>query len=274
MKKLLLYILFIPLLTSGQTFFSLKDKETNEPIPYANIWRSNVLITASDSLGNFQLNKITQNPIYKITSVNYKTLENIQLKESIITLEKQTIELNNVLINSKVRKNRAKLGNVKNGDIGVCAEMKDSISNSLIAKFFPNNNQDNLYLEKIKFKCLTTDKNRIVSFLIYDTDESGAPKELLNTENIICNIKKGHNINEVDISNLNILFPEKGVFIVVNYLFLEQNKIYGLKNKDWFYYEPSFDANEVNQFNDTWYYNSKWNKIETYSLNIQLTLTD
>ena len=104
---------------------------------------------------------------------------------------------------------------------------------SQIGKFFVNNSSEKLFLDRFRFKTNCSSKNRIVNILIYSVGDNGEPNEIINTENIVCKLKKGYNTNEVDLRDLKIEFPVEVVFIVVNYLFLEQNKVYGEKNKNW-----------------------------------------
>uniref|UniRef100_UPI004048315A hypothetical protein n=1 Tax=Flavobacterium sp. TaxID=239 RepID=UPI004048315A len=122
---------------------------------------------------------------------------------------------------------------------------------------------------------MCTDKKRILSVFIYSVGANGEPDKILNDEDIICNLEKGHNTYEVNLSQLNITFPENGVFVALNYIFIEQNKCYRNKEFNWYFYEPSIDAISVNNYTDTWYnLNGLWKKSETYSISMELTLTD
>lgn len=273
-KYILISLLFSWTCIHGQTNFYLKNKNTNEPVRYANIWNANRVITTSDSLGKFILEKDFQNLKLKITAVGFKTIDSIALNEkSEIVLEEDFIKLDEIKILSKKNKQIFKLGELKNGDIGVCAEKSKQIAQ--VGKYFKNELNETTFVKKIKFKTICSNNNRMITISLYSVDENGSPKEIVNNKNIVCNLKKGHNISDIDLSDLNISFPAEGIVVVVNYLFLEQNKEFGKTNKDWYFYEPSIDAKKTDSFVDTWYNTGdKWQKIEKYSLNFQLILTN
>jgi hypothetical protein len=275
--KYLLSILFLifSLCVKSQNSFSLKNIETNEPIQYANIWLANKILTSTDSLGNFVIRNSNILSEIKVTAVGFKTLNNLSLiDKSTLFMEQEIYELNEVVLVDRLKNKTSKIGNIKNGNVSVCAEMSHNISE--VGVFFENNLALNLYLQKIKFKSLCLNKDAIISVNIYSVGSNGEPKDIVNKENIICKLRKGHNTNEIDLTELEMIFPKEGLFIVFNYLFLEQNKRFSDENtKNWYVYEPSLDAEKTNEFSNTWYnINNEWKKAESYSLNIQLYLTN
>lgn len=275
MKKFSILFIFIASISFSQKKYYLKDKKTNEPIAYANIWQSNKIISTSDSLGVFILDSINvMSNKYKITSIGYKTIENIKLTGINIYLETEFTVIDEIVISKNIRNKKHKIGKLRNGDVGICAEMNKDISQ--IAKYFKNETKSTMFhLEKIKFKSICSDKNRIISVSVFSLDKSGLPYEILNRKNIIYKFNKGHNTNEINLSNEKILFPEEGIFIVLNYLFLEENKVYNKNNLNWYHYEPSIDANYINGYSDSWYnLNGEWKKSNTYNISMELTVTN
>lgn len=277
MKKLLLIItIFYFSKSNGQSQFILKSSEDDSGIKYANIYSQNVLISSTDSLGNFKINDKFLNSNIKITALGYKTLDSVALKRnSIFYMEVEAIILNEIIVDNKKKEiKKYKLGKVKNGNVGlVCTLENNTISQ--VAKYFQNKNETTTFLEKIRFKTLCTDKNRVLSIFIYSVGANGEPDKILNKEAIICNLKKGHNTYEVNLNQFYIDFPVNGVFIALNYIFIEQNKCYRNKSKTWYFYEPSIDANEIDSYEDTWYnLNGVWKKASTYNISMELTLTN
>lgn len=272
--KCILYIIFVlPLLSNGQTAFSLQDKDSNEPIPYATVWKNNRVITSSDSLGTFVINTVDEKPVYKITSVNYKTLDNISLGKNTITLEKKVIPLKEVTIRKKLNSRAIKLGSLKNADLDLAASMENKDPRA--AKYFPNNSGKQLYLDKVRFKTYCTLKNAIVAISLYSVGEDGEPDELINTENIVHKLKKDYRTNEVDLSHLDILMPDEGIFIATEHLLLEQNRHYSPTNKKWFFYQPQICASRTDRYTDSWYADDGvWKKANSYSLSFQLILKE
>ena len=270
----ILLTIFVCFTIQGQNQIFIKSKNTNQPIPYANIWESNKIFTSSDSFGSFFIGEKYLNSKFKVSAVGYKTMDSININDrNTIYLEEDIIELKEISVSKRINSKNFKIGKVKNGDIGIVAEMNRETSQ--IGKFFVNNSSEKLFLDRFRFKTNCSSKNQIVNILIYSVGDNGEPNEIINTENIVCKLKKGYNTNEVDLRDLKIEFPVEGVFIVVNYLFLEQNKVYGEKNKNWYYYEPSLDALLVNQYTDTWYNdNNDWKKNNNCSVSFQLIVTN
>ena len=276
MKKILLLFILYSTFSKSQNIFSLKSSDDGLPIKYAHIFANNKIISSSDSLGNFIINKNHLNSIIKITALGYKTLDSVNLNNSqTVFMEVQTIVLNEIFIsNQNSKKVTYKLGKVKNGDVGVVCTLENNTISQL-AKFFQNKTEHTTLIDKVRFKVLCTDKNRVLSIIIYSVGSQGEPDEILNKQAIICNLKKGHNTYEVNLNQFNINFPDNGVFIALNYILIEQNKCFGKINKDWYYYEPSIDAKSVVNYTDSWYnLNGEWKKSETYNISMELTLTN
>lgn len=275
MKEKLLLILLYSTFIQSQNFYKLRSYEDNYPIKYANIYANNKILTSSDSLGNFSISESNLNSIIKITALGYKTLDSVSLKNnSTILMEIEPIILNDVVITNKKKLQKYKLGKAKSGNVGIVCTIENNVI-SQVSKLFENKSQKTTFLDKIKFKTLCTEKGRILSIFIYTVDENGKPDKILNDEDIICKLEKGHNTYEVNLNKFNITFPENGVFIALNYIFLEQNKCYRNKEQNWYFYEPSIDAISVNNYTDTWYnLNGVWKKSEIYSISMELTLTD
>ncbi len=276
MKKILLLFILYSTFSKSQNIFSLKSSDDGLPIKYAHIFANNKIISSSDSLGNFIINKNHLNSIIKITALGYKTLDSVNLNNSqTVFMEVQTIVLNEIFIsNQNSKKVTYKLGKVKNGDVGVVCTLENNTISQL-AKFFQNKTEHTTLIDKVRFKVLCTDKNRVLSIIIYSVGSQGEPDEILNKQAIICNLKKGHNTYEVNLNQFNINFPDNGVFIALNYILIEQNKYFGKINKDWYYYEPSIDAKSVVNYTDSWYnLNGEWKKSETYNISMELTLTN
>ena len=259
----------------SQNQFIIKSSVDDNTIKYANIYASDKLVSSSDSLGNFKIEKKFLESILKITALGYKTLDSISLKDnSIIYMEAETIFLDEIVVSSKIGKTKQKLGKAKNGNIGIVCALGDNTI-SQVAKYFNNDKGNKAYLDKIRFKALCSDENRILTVHIYSVNDNGEPYKVLNGEDIICKLKKGHNTYDIDLSLYNFSFPQKGLFIALNYLFIEQNKCFKNENKDWYYYEPSIDAIETKNYIDSWYnINGIWKKSINYSVSMELIISN
>ncbi|MDV4070112.1 hypothetical protein CMT45_00060 [Elizabethkingia anophelis] len=272
MKNIHFFLLvFLPFLSNGQTVFSLQDKDSNEPVPYATIWKDNQMIASSDTDGTFIINTVDKKPVYRITSINYKTLDDISLEERIIALEKKVIPLKEVVVRKKTNAKAVKLGKLSNEDTHIVAS-KD-YGDPRAAKYFKNYDKKQLYLDKLRLKTRCEHKNMIGGISIYSVGKDGEPDKLINTENIIHKFKKGYNTNEIDLSHLDILMPDEGIFIVFEYIYLMQNRSYD-HSKKFYIYEPRLPIKYTNEYVDSWYSdNGIWKKVN-YSLCFQLILKE
>ena len=105
MKKILLLIILYSTFSKSQNIFSLKSSDDDLPIKYAHIFANNKIISSSDSLGNFIINKNHLNSIIKITALGYKTLDSVKLNNSLtVFMEVEPIVLNEIVVNNKNKK--------------------------------------------------------------------------------------------------------------------------------------------------------------------------
>ena len=274
MKCLLALFLLFSVAVSGQIKVFLKDRDTDQPIPYANLWRDNQIVASSDSLGYFYVKEGNPRTLYKISALGYETLDPIPIPETAtILMAKNVIQLGNVTLKRARNNKKFKIGKLKNGDVGIVCTREALVP--MVAKYFPNDGKQPLYLDRLKIKALSSEKNRIVAIAFYSAGENGKPDEPIYTQNIICRFKKGHHVAEVDLKDLAVPFPENGIFVMVNFLQLEQNKQFGPTNKDWFFYEPSLDAVSNPETPDYWFFGKNgWEQSIKTSLSMQLTVTD
>jgi hypothetical protein len=269
--KQLIVLLLLGQWLHGQTTISLKDKTTNLPIAYANIWKEKHLYRSSDSTGVFKVDQSDMGKEFKITCVGYK--DAVLKMNEVLTLEPSAIVLNEVKITKRKFEKTVKLGKAKRGD-SVYAVQYDA-KNGMSAKFFENTN-NSAFINNVQFCASASEKNRIISLLFYTVGENGEPKEILNTKNIIVKIKKGNHIAEVDVSDLAIEFPKEGVFVAIQHILLEQNKEYTKPYRpNAFFYEPTIAVDLTKGYKDTWYFKEEsWHKNTGFSVNMQIIGSD
>lgn len=273
MNKLVFFFFLIFHLTYSQVKYSIYDSQTKLPISYANIWKEKILYTSSDSLGEFIVKDKDLKNNFKITAIGFNDTI-IKLNENNIYIRPSKILLDEVKIIKRKNAKTVKIGKAKRGDTvyGVQYDAK----NAECAKYFSNQNNGITFLIKLKFYVQTSDKNRIVNLVFYSVGTNGEPKEILNSENKIIHFKKGNYIIEVDVSDLNIEFPKEGIFVVIQYLLLEQNKNYAKPYyPNAFVYEPLIGVNYCNEYKDTWYLeDDKWEKNNRFSINMEISTSN
>lgn len=222
--------LFI-VLTSFSTFAQIngiiKDNTTKKPIPYVNIWvEGQSTGTTADENGNFSLPETDGSKSIIFSAVGYgkKSLKAGETS-GILYLLPQAIELNEVVIESGKNTHEITIGSLKNAEknhyFGI-----NGAKPWMHANFYPYKPEYATapYLKAIKVISETEHKGASFNVRLYNVGENGEPGDFLYDENIICYPKKGKRTHTVDLSKLNIPFPENGIFIAVEWLVIDQNR--------------------------------------------------
>lgn len=246
------------------------DEKTNEKVPFVNIWVENENIgTSADANRKFTLEKIKSDKILVFSAIGY---ENLKINSNEI---KEVVKLVPTITNLKEvvliqRKNNKKL---------VIEKYKKSIINHYWACNFPKI-EARLFNYKQEYsntpflrtiKVLTNNEKKedaVFNVRLYNIGKNGLPESTIYDENILGYAKNGKKNTEIDVSNLNIQFPEKGIIIAVEWIITDANKSeYEIfdqitkSKKNHIHYNPNFGTIPVNT-NDNlfFYYTGKWYK--------------
>ncbi|MFD2891760.1 carboxypeptidase-like regulatory domain-containing protein [Flavobacterium chuncheonense] len=297
MNKLLVILFFI---ISNVLFGQIKGvvfcKNSNAPIPYVNIWIENENIgTTSNNDGEFEIVD-SRGKFLILSCLGYETakidLENVPSK---IFLNPTSFTLNEVTVTRGKDKKENILGAFNNSDVRVYSA-SDNVP-QISARLF---NFDSLcvktpYLKALKLQTYSMVKNAKFNIRFYSVGVEGQPDKLLYEKNIIGIAKKGIKSVKIDLSDLNILFPDAGLFVGYEWLIIEENKHWiSLQPKDSnekikkLLYEPRVGILPIPHNDNSWVYRSgKWQKSEKLSsqfskpysenyglLAFEITLTD
>ena len=296
MKKLLA-ITF--LLISNLCFSQLKsviiNSETKEKIPYVNIWVENENIgTTSNEKGEFKL-EINSTKTILFSAIGFETKKiSSDLINNILELKPIVTELDEIIISKKLNQ-KLIIGKFKKSKIN--NYFGCGIKPWITARFFKYTEEYERtpFLEKIRILTRSDVKNSKFNIRLYGINEKGEPENYIYNENIIGIAKKGKRITEIDVSKLDIEFPEKGFFIAIEWLIIENNKYefkYTMESSrkkfEGISYEPGIGTVPAETDENSWTFRQgKWNKIwknnggslkkykDKYSLlAIELTLTN
>lgn len=296
MRKLLTTTI---LLISNICFSQLKsviiDSETKEKIPYVNIWVENENIgTTSNENGEFEL-KIDSSKIILFSAIGFETkkISSDSIK-NILELKPLVTELDEIIINSKKLSQELTVGKFKKSKIN--HYFGCGIKPWITARYFKYKDKYDKtpYLKKISLLTKSDVKNSKFNIRLYSVNEKGEPENYIYDQNIIGIAKKGKKTTEIDISKLNIEFPESGFFIAIEWLIIEENKheykytMEGSRKKlEGISYEPAIGTIPAETDENSWIFNQgKWRKVwknvgtskkfeQKYSLMaIELTLTN
>ena len=292
MKKILAIIVVFMFSSSlfSQTEGFVKDNDSKKIIPYTNIWVENEnLGTTSDINGKFLLRNFSDNQNLIFSAVGYETkrIGTLHLRDTIYLIPK-TIELKEVLITP------SKLKEIKIGVFdrySINYYFGPGIKPWIIARYFPYKEEykETRFIKKLVLLTASNTNKSMFNIRLYSIGKNGEPENYIYNDNIFGIARKGNSLTVIDISKLNINFPEEGLFIAVEWLTIDKNKYefrYNDLGKDkvlkGFSYEPTIGTISCDTDVYSWIYDKgKWRKpiidniTGKYHLNaIEITLTN
>ncbi len=270
MKSLLFFFLTISL--SAQIRGVVKDSISGEPIPFVNIWVENETIgTTSEADGTFFLQASKEkNIVISVLGYERKILKGSTISE--VFLKPTTYDLREVVILNKKQSKQIEIGDIKDA-------IFQSFDNGpkIEAKFFPYKASYNKtkYIKEVTIFTDSRIDNATIKLHFYSVDENGFPGEELLTKDYVVTLKKGIIKHRFTISDFNLVFPEKGMFVAYEKLLIENNRV---ATK----YQPYVLYNYVDRDFFYTYAYGKWSKqsgensekISVYEPSINLILTN
>lgn len=282
MKKNFTFIIFFTHIVSllGQTSLHTKDSETQKNISYVNIGivGDNFGYT-SDENGKFTIKKndIDKNLIFSAVGYKQKIVNLKDFQQDNIYLEPEAYQLSEVVIESQ-QNSKTDIKTTKGKTTFVYNNLRrDEPSLTLVAKFFPKNSEVP-FLKTIKLKTKSYSNESKFNIRFYNVGENGAPNNLIYDKNVFCVAKKDSYTNKIDVSSYNIEIPENGIFIVFEYLLIDQNKFeleYDNKQVSTILYNPQIPMIKDSKNLDTWLNrDGTWIKHKIFSLGLEIVLTN
>ena len=214
---------FITFSLSAQIKGVVKDSISGEPIPYVNIWVENETIgTTSETDGSFSL-EIKGEKILVFSALGYES-KKLSSKNEIILLKPKFFELKEVVVSRAKRSKTIKKNSFKKNKIKVFYGA--GIEPTIIAKKIETTDEiiKHPYLKEINFVSLCQlEKSKLV-LRFFEIKADGKPGNDYLGENIVIIVKKGKNINKLNLEKYNIRIPDKGFFIAFEFLTIGENK--------------------------------------------------
>lgn len=287
MKQTILFLL-ISFSLSAQVNGVVLDSISGKPIAYASVIYENTKIGVNtDDKGNFSLLENDTIQYLEITNLGYNSKRVLKSDAITIKLSQKVYELNEIIVSAKKNNSEITVGEIRKSQTGY---NNGGISH-MWAKFFKYEDKfsEFKYLKEIKFITKSRVKNAKLKLRIVTKDSLNAINNDLIQEDVLVTCKKGKQIQTIDVSKYNIIFPEEGLMIAFENLIIEENKYEynytkeGEKGKfKGVFYEPSIKGyfnHEANVYSIT---NNKAYLI-TYKpkslngfhdLSVQITLTN
>lgn len=240
-NRVIWFFLIVTQFAFSQIRGVVKDSISGEPIPFVNIWVENETIgTTSEADGSFFLEASKEkNIVISVLGYERKTIKGSQI--SVVQLKPMAYDLREVVILNKKQSKQIEIGDIKNA-------IFQSFDNGpkIEAKFFPY--QPSYSKTKfIKEVTIFTDsriEEATIKLHFYSVDENGYPGEELLTKDYVVTLKKGVIKHRFNISQFDLVFPEKGMFVAYEKLLIESNKtgtkyqpyvLYNYVERDFFY---------------------------------------
>jgi hypothetical protein len=294
MKSILFF--FITCSLSAQIRGVVKDSISGEPIPFVNIWVENETVgTTSETNGSFSLD-IKEEKLLVFSALGYHS-KKATSKNQVILLKPKVFELNEVVISSAKKNKTIKINSFKKNKIKVFYGAGNEPT--IIAKKIEPTDEiiNHPYLKEINFFSLCELEKAKLVLRFFEIEADGKPGDDYLGENIIIIIKKGKNLNKLNLEKYNIRIPDKGFFIAFEFLTIEENKYTfkktqeldgKIEKKEFVNFQPFIgtipteDQNSFQYNKGIWYKRGKFSNVDKLTsyqnkfgeLAIELTLTN
>jgi hypothetical protein len=197
-----------------------------KPIPYVNIWVENENIgTTADEEGKFTIAAPANSQlIFNALGYENKIVALADLKE-VIELIPKVIELKEVKVISKKESLEYKAGSFRSGIINSFYARND-YTPYVVARYFPYQTEyeKTPFIKSIMPYCKSNIVDAKFKVRVYSRDKNGLPSDEILKNNIIITVKKGSSKPVINLSEYNLVFPESGIFIGFEFMFLESNR--------------------------------------------------
>jgi hypothetical protein len=243
----------------------VKDSISGEPIPYVNIWVENETIgTTSETNGSFSLD-LKEEKVLVFSALGYE-VKKASSKSEVILLKPKVFELKEVVIEQPKFKKEIEIGTKLQK---TSVRISDQVGNLKGRYFaFKEEYKNSKFIRNIRIFTDSKVNNSKFKIRVLSVDINGFPDSDILNEDLIITVKKGKRENIINLQDYNLIFPENGIFVVFETLFLNENKItyksynqFTKQNQQVSRYEPGLVCNLVDEEN-TYIFTSKgWYKF-------------
>jgi hypothetical protein len=249
--------LLLSLELSGQIKGNVTDKETGQPIQFANVFQMGKPVGATTDLnGNFEISSLSEDCSLIVSAIGYES-QQIECKPGtfVIQLSPKTYSLPGIIVKpqKKTRITIETFNKKKMHDYFGCGGYP-----WIVTKYFEYKPEYNTtpYLDNIRI-LTSASGNVIFNFRLISILDDGSPGQDILGKNLIVKAQSGTNKSTmIDLSTYNLSFPKTGLIIAVEWLIIEQNK-YEWNGTSRYY--PQFGSVTKEGESKTWnYVGGKW----------------
>jgi hypothetical protein len=270
---------------SGQVRGTVIDASTGQPIQYASVFMKGQDKGASTDLkGFFRLDQVGINTPLIVSSIGYETLEFISKEKSRIELVPKVYRLPEIKVVPKKHKLKLTIDPLKK------IKYKSFISPAgeypwILTKFFGYRQEykSTPFIKQIQIMTLCHLDSATFNVRVIAAGSNGDPGNDILDKNLIISAKKGEELTAVNLSDLNISFPENGLYIAFEWLIVDQNKSQNLQLQRSSYAPmigivPDDNNSEIWMYSKGGWYKSKLfynpGQTKTGQIAVELTLTN
>ena len=222
MKQIVVLLLF-SLSLPAQIKGVVKDSVSGNPIPFVSIWSENQNIgTTSEENGEFTINTNEKSKKLLFSALGFEK-KSVKISEAKnVKLTPVDYQLDEVVISPSKKTRQIEIGKTANA---ICQAFDNGPR--IDVKFFPYSSsyKKTKYIKKLTLYTESRIENATVRIHFYDVDDNGFPnKELLQKDRIVT-VRKGTLNHLIDVSDLNLTMPKKGLFVGFEKLIIEKNKL-------------------------------------------------
>ena len=222
MKQIVILLLF-SLSLSAQIKGVVKDSISGNPIPFVSIWSANQNIgTTSEENGEFTINTNEKSKTLLFSALGFEK-KSVKISDAKnVKLTPLDYQLDEVVISPSKQTRQIEIGKTANA---ICQAFDNGPR--IDVKFFPYSPsyKRTKYIKKLTLYTESRIENASVRIHFYDVDDNGFPNKELLKKDLIVTVRKGTVNHLIDVSDLNLSIPKKGLFVGFEKLIIEKNKL-------------------------------------------------
>jgi hypothetical protein len=222
-RILLPLLLLINVLVFAQHKGIVTDSISGKPIPFVSVWSENQNIgTTSEENGEFSINtnEKSKKLIFSALGFEKKSVKISEAKN--VKLIPVAYQLDEVVISPSKKTRQIEIGKTANA---ICQAFDNGPR--IDVKFFPYSAsyKKTKYIKQLTLYTDSRIEKATVRIHFYDVDENGFPNKELLQKDLIVTVRKGTVNNLIDVFDLNLTMPKKGIFVGFEKLIIEKNKL-------------------------------------------------
>lgn len=222
-RFLSLLILLTTLYLSAQVKGVVLDSISGKPIAYAAVLYENSRIGVNtDENENFVLPQKDSLNIIHVSNLGYFDKKISKSSDLIIKITPKTYELNEVVVIGKLNTQELVLGElIKDG-----TSYGNGGTSHMWGRFFKfeKENKTFQFIKEIKFITRSRVKNSKIKLRIFTIDSLKEIETDILEDEIIITCKKGKQLQTIDLTSYNLVFPKEGLMVAFESLVIEENK--------------------------------------------------